>query len=353
MPFKGDMRLGGRRRNDSTLDGTSEGPSYPAAGTVLRQESGLQWPIASGGPSTSYENSEYPSKYGTFNVKADGIGGEYIDYSVALQSYYYPQGTHITTIAIDVPIYVYVQASNDSYQSGTVNQSLQHDGSGGSGVVNTNAVYVSSGTEFYQTASPVNATYGGQTYQVGNGTLYYYHNGNGGYYTAMNFVNYTSANTVVGTYSSGNTIGINVGGDLQNYPNGTTSYNVVTDGTGGLNGEFASATYPSAGTIFVTSGSYSYTADGSGYYGVFTAYGTWSSNVSSNTNYIDISGNQYQNGSVSEDMYHNGAGGYYSQNSYSYLPYGETITSVYSGDDENGNPQYTYYYSNGTGGYYT
>ena len=351
MPFKGDMRLGGRRRNDSTLDGTSEGPDFPAAGTVLRQESGLQWPIASGGPSTSYNGNQYPSKYGTFNVKADGIGGEYVDYSVAVQSSYYSQGTYITTIASSLP--TYVQISGISYQSGTVDQYLQHDGSGGSSVVNANAAYLPNGTEFFQTSSPVNSTFNGQSYQVGNGTLFYYHNGNGDYYTAMNWINYTIPNTVVGSYSSANTISINLDGYSQNYPNGTSNYNIVTDGYGGLYGVWSSSSYPSAGTIFVTSGSYTYSADGNGSYVSNIAMGTPTGAGGGGTNYIEISGTYYENGTYNSTQYHNGLGGTYSTTTYYYKPHGETIATYWNGTDEYGNDTYGTYYSDGTGGYYT
>jgi hypothetical protein len=352
MPFKGDRRLGGRRRNDSTLNGMTEGPDFPAAGAVLRQESNLQWPIASGGGSVSYDGSQYPSQYGTFNVKADGVGGEYVDYSVAIQSFFYSSGTYIMSVASSVPIYIAVLGNN--YQSGTVDQALVHDGSGGSSVVNQNAIYVANSTEFLQVASPVNSTYGGQSYQVGNGTLYYYHDGSGGYTTAMNWINYYSAGVVVGSFTTANVTTIIADGNWYGVNNGVANYNVVTsDSNGGLDAVFTSTSFTPSGTILLTQGLYSYASDGNGGYTSHPAIHTPTGNNTSGTNYIEISSTSYENGTYSSTEYHNGTGGYYTTTTYSYKPNGESLGSYVSGQDEYGNDIYGTYYSDGNGGYYT
>jgi hypothetical protein len=351
MPFKGDRRLGGPRRNDSTLDGMTEGPDFPAEGTILRQESGLQWPVASGGPTAVYNGNSYPTKYGTYNVKADGIGGEYVDFSVAFSSSFYAQGTYVATLGTDVPSYFTIH--ENSYQNGIAEQALAHDGFGGLIVVLQNQQYFVSGTQFHSHSQEITSTFNDSSYAVGYGTLFYYHSGDGGYYTSLSFVNYTSQGIVVGSYTSSNSLTIVVDGTPYIVSNGTNNNNIVTNGQGGLQSEWANSSYPASGTILLTAGSLTYIADGYGGYNGYPANGMATGSSSSGTNYIEINGTSYENGTYFSTEYHNGTGGYYYTTTRTYKPNGESLGSYYAGQDEYGNNIWGTYYSDGNGGYYT
>lgn len=94
MPFKGDMRLGGPQDNESTMNGFSVGPDFPAEGTILSVLSNTEFPIGNGGASVDISEDEgspdyRPSQKGSFNVVADGLGGEYVDWANPISVEFY------------------------------------------------------------------------------------------------------------------------------------------------------------------------------------------------------------------------------------------------------------------------
>ncbi len=92
MPFKGDMRLGGPHDNEASLNGTSDGPSVPSAGTVL--QSGIQNPITASIQTSVNDPTMIDVEVGTgtYNLVADGTGGTYLQLASAS---YLPTGTWV------------------------------------------------------------------------------------------------------------------------------------------------------------------------------------------------------------------------------------------------------------------
>jgi len=200
-------------------------------------------------------------------------------------------------------------------------------------------------------------TQGGANY-VGSGTLLancndynYYANGNGGYYQGE----YTGTPLCdsAGTFIEGNSSDITFSASCGNFTVGQSTYSTYADGTCGTYSESGN-NYLSSGTFLGSCGSDNYYSDGAGSAYSYVAAGTQNGNTGSGTNHITINGVQYDNGTYSYAEYHDGMGGYYTEYSYSYQSYGYTFTSVVSGyDSELMMDIYTYYNSDGNGGYYT
>lgn len=333
MPFKGDSRLGGRRRNDSTLNGMTEGPSYPAAGTILSTLSNVGYPEAFGGLTVDVSSDPITPDFRESQacdvyVRADGTGGQYTDYSTAFNIGFYADGTVIYSIdGYYVPSYVYVYELDQSYPNGGSVADKVHDGNGGWRTQEYPSYYGES-TIAEQQDQTVYGSYNGESYPVGTGTMQFRHNGNGGYYSVMTNVIYNSSGSTVGTYSGAYTIQLP---DNNYYSVGTTISDVQSDGTGGLYSIGGSTTYNSYGTFIANFGGNNYYCDGSGsYYSEGDGSGSGSGNTS--PTYINIGGTDYQNGT-----YDSSTGSTY------YASYGEYIT-YYDG--------YSYYHD-GNGSYYT
>ena len=93
MPFKGDMRLGGRHSNVASLNGTaSDIVSVPAYGTVL------SGPTDTSRYENDYNGTPFYMPYST-TVYADGLGGQTSVETWGLQ--YYPAGWVTGTTSVD------------------------------------------------------------------------------------------------------------------------------------------------------------------------------------------------------------------------------------------------------------
>ena len=190
---------------------------------------------------------------------------------------------------------------------------------------------------------------------VGNCNDYnYYSDGMGGVYqgeyTGVTCDSYgTQINSESGTYYA------NAGcGDWDVGSWYSTTY---ADGSCGSYSE-SNSYYVSNGTYLGNCNDYNYYSDGNGsyYQGEYTGTDyptgpTGSGGIA--TNYITINGAEYENGTYSYSVYHDGMGGYYTEYAYSYQTYGYTFvtTSIY--DEETLTEVWTQYQSDGNGGYYT
>jgi hypothetical protein len=337
----------------------SEGPSFPAYGTVLRVENNVTRVgglLAEGEfmIEGSLQSVSYLSQDCSVNVLADGQGGEFVDWTMAFNVVYKPFGT--------VALYnirnesTFVNVGGTDFVNGTRSIRLIHDGYGGLTEQSTNPTYSSSGV-FYTDSAQVFSDYNGTNYAVGNAERQYRHDGNGGYTTELVNVVYHYQGYVVGSVS-GNYY-VNVGGT--DYASGYYYNELLSDGMGGISGGSGSSGYTSSGTYITNYDGYNWYHNGSGgtytestggEYNPYPSAGTTTGNGSSGTNYIYINGNNYANGSYSNTEYHDGSGGTYWSGSTSYEPYGYTFYSD-SYSDEWGNWTYTYYNSDGNGGYYT
>ncbi len=339
MPFKGDMRLGGARRNDSTLNGMSEGPDFPAAGTVLSVFTGLDRTPFYGGTllSLTYGETEYTDNKEIYDVNlvANGTGGEYMDYSNGFNVRNQPAGTVVATSLFTEPSYLYFEQDGQNYENGYNTGEIRHDGTGN--LYLTSFTTYNTTSVFYEGQVGVYYELDGTSYQIGNATRSYSHNGQGGYTYSDGNVVYYYQGFVVGSGSTPIYYGI----DNVNYTIGQSTYDVISNGMGLAEYNGTGSTYYDYGTYITTYDGYNYYSDGTG--GVYTVQipsaGTTTGNTSSGDNYINIDGTDYNNGSYSGTEYHDGNGGTYWSYDYSYQPYGFEFTSGY--------------YSDGNGGYYT
>lgn len=352
MPFKGDRRLGGRRRNDSTLNGMSEGPDFPAAGTFLREEV-VTYPIAQGGAEVSVtptvlEPFVAPSKNVYVHVKADGANGEYYDWATAHDAFYKPSNTLILSSGYEGISEVYVEANATYYQNGGWTADIVHDGYGGVASANTVYSYYLQGTSIVQLSENVVADYGGSYYAVGTRYVDYYHDGQGGYTISYGSNDYFPYGTSVGShpYTSYETIQDNGWG--YQYVSGTGNTYLFSYGDGSIYSDGGDGSYTAEGTYIgqnpYTNQYYYVGVNGSYYYSSNAPYGTPTGGTSSGDVYYNINGSDYVIGSYSCNTYWDGTGSTYDADcNYSYYTYGTYITT-YDG---------YLYYSAGDGNVYT
>lgn len=357
MPFKGDMRLGGPHDNEANLDGSSDGPSVPIAGTLIRTENLVPFPSINGGLTGSYYGSTFTSQRVTVDVKADGIGGEYYDWANVRNVEYYPS-TQIIQAGYSSGDTNLNVAGND-FANGTYYTSIYHDGNGGFREETTYWYASNNGMPFTTvTDAPLYREYLGQSYLVGTKDIEYFHNGNGGYTTVDGGFETYGDNTNVGSRSVNLYKNVPDTGTNQ-YQYATETYDVyVWQGWPTDSGAATSTTYIPSGTFIDTINGSNYYWSGNGDYYEYNmpSYGSPTGNSTSGTNYIDINGTQYENGSYSSTEFHDGNGGTYWDGSSSYQSYGYTFTSTSSSYwDEYGNESTytTYYKSDGNGSYYT
>lgn len=197
----------------------------------------------------------------------------------------------------------------------------------------------------------------GETNYTSNGTLLancndynYYSDGSGGYYQGE----YTGGQSCDsgGTFLEGTNSDITFEGECDTWIVGQSTYSVYADGNCGTYSEGGS-NYLSSGTFLGSCGSNNYYSNGEGGAYSYVAAGTMNGITSEGTNYITINGTEYDNGTFVSNEYHDGSGGYYTEVNNAYQSYGHTFTSTFIYDSEMMMDVWTYYNSDGNGGYYT
>ena len=328
MPFKGDMRLGGPHDNERSLNGTSSDfEGVPAYGTLVETIYQTTYPVANGG---SYVvSSAFPNQVCDVDKVADGLGGDFIDWSTArnisyISGSFSESGTSYGSI--NLPAGNNLGQPTYTYSSGTYVSYYEHDGEGGYDAMGGDSSYSEQGGVIVNVTYPAVAS--GYTDIIGynvatgyrNGT-WYFHDGMGGHYQETNFVPY-SLNTVILEFNQPLTTYVTE--TDTNYQNGLSDIQQYkADGNGGYTGPHSTATtvgnYYPAGDLITsqvdsTSGSgvevnytwyfplrngYRITWDGYGGYNYVTSwyasYGTW------------FAADEWNN------YYWNGEGGYYTQ----------------------------------------
>lgn len=334
MPFKGDMRLGGRHDNAAKLNGTSDVPSVPEAGTLLGNAR-VEYLVAQGGYEVSYNvgGTDYyaPSQTIVIDYRADGIGGQYADWTNKRDAQYKANGTMLSANSYNGETQVTINGTN--YISGTYFGDYVHDGSGSYTTANVIYQYYTGG--IFNASEPYTMQFNGQTFTVGTRMAYYNHNGNGGYTVSYESPAWYPDYTVVGSSSYSNYF------DISGVGTGFLG-STVTDGVRLVMQQLEwegvpNTSYTSSGTyIGVDEYNTYYYHDGNGSYYTSSVgpNGEGSGGGGSNgyTTYINIGGNDYPNGWYD-----------YGTMSQSYYSYGEYIT-YYDG--------YSYYHD-GYGSYYT
>jgi hypothetical protein len=333
----------------------------PSAGTLLRSETNVLRQPEDGGSVVNYtspvDSQPYsiPNKRWTVPVKADGIGGEYYDWSGATNPVFLTGGqlpasntTYDTTITIE----------GATFYNGTGTSYYSHDGTGGYQVESSNSYYEQSSSPFYtQYSLPYYKSYGNWSgsYQVGHRDRSYYHNGSGGYTDAYTNVQYYDDNTTIGSRTEPFSLYVSqLSGE---YPAGTNTYVVyVLNGEPTDSGAATSSSYYESGTRISEDNYYYWDGQGGVYYEEPynpPSNGTPTGNTTSGSNFVEINGSNYFNGTYSGTEVHDGVGGTYWEYSYSYESYGYVFTSEWIYDMETSYGYTLYHKSNGSGGYYS
>lgn len=280
------------------------------------------------GTYTSYVTYWFPS--GTIlafdssnNYLSDGSGGYTVQPITVCDEYGYYYGT--TT----EPSTVLITELNGYYTMGTYDISSYADGSCGT--------YSESGSTSW---------YANGTFITSDSSNNYFSNGEGGYYSEP-IQGCESFGVLIETSSGTHTVDVGCG----NWQVGTWQSSTYADGACGTytNNE---SSYEPYGLFIGNCSDYNYYSDGNGnvYQGEYTGTpcsesGTFISE-DSGINYIYISEleSSYANGTWTTSTYADGTCGTYTNNSTTYLPYGEVFAN--SGDG-----MYSYN-SDGNGGYY-
>jgi hypothetical protein len=377
MPFKGDMRLGGARRNDSTMNGFSAGPDFPAAGIIIGFQEGIERTGLYGGSQGSYYygGNTYYSWMEIFDVNlvTDGNGGEVPDYSNYLNVRPKPSGTVVATSLDYQPSYITLP-DGIQYPNGDLVGEIRHDGMGNLGYYT--APY-SWSTGFITTITqPITAveSNSGSVFQVGTLYVDYSHDGNGFYTAFENAPSY---------YPSGNTLGsvmlpamVNLDG-YGDYQLGSHEYEVQSDGDGGVSlGGISSTSWYSYGTYITNLSDNDYFSDGYGWYYTSSTGGggggcpTYGTNIgggtSDNYTYISEIDASVPNGTYTYTDYADGnCGTGWSDSTINASPSGTVLASGASLYDETntineisyefstGRYYAMQYLSNGLGSYYS
>lgn len=328
MPFKGDMRLGGPHDNEANLNGSSDMEGAPPAGTLLGNAR-VEYDIAQGGQEVAYYvgGTTYyaPSQTVIIDYRADGIGGQYVDWTNKRDAQWKANGTLLALDAYSGN--TNVEINGLTYLSGSYFGNFVHDGNGG--YTTANVTYSYNVGPIYNQDESYTMQFNGQTFTVGTRMAHYNHDGNGGYTVSYESPSWYPDYTVVGSSSYSNYF------DIANVGTGFLG-STVTDGVRLVSQQLEwegvpNFSYTSSGTYIGEFEATYYYHDGSGsYYASSTGPNGGGSN--GYTLYINIGGTDYANGWYDNDTYTS-----------SYYSYGEYIT-YYDG--------YSYYHD-GNGSYYT
>lgn len=324
--YAGDKDISVGRAGGASLFSLPGGISFPAAGTILQTLTLQTYPLSEGGAQVINLGNAYSSQTCSVYRKADGSGGDYLDWANVFDVAYFTNGTLIFTntnqaVSIEVPV-----SSGNYYTGGTKDVQFTHDGAGSYYENDVNVVYFSNGTDtnIALVGTP-------QTTEVPSLSYNYFNNGRIDGYTWDGNGGYNYPVTKGNYYASGTDTGL-TGLDVP------TTVEVPTG----------------SGNYFPTGEIIGYTWDGSGGYNSGVSKGSQYSNgtvifytVTSTSNTTEVpagSGNYFDSYVSSGDLYKWDftLSPPYTYNGAFYYPSGIYITN-YSGTD---------YYWDGTGGFY-
>ena len=168
--------------------------SFPEAGTILETLTLQTYPIAEGGASVTINSNNYPSQTASVYRKADGSGGNYLDWASAFNIAYIVYANYIANNPNQVAYIEVPSGGGSSFDGGTYTIEYYHDGYGSFYQSGTSYSYYNDGTNTnlsslnvsLQTEVPNSS---GNFYQNGKETAYTW-NGSGGYNYPVTIGNY-------------------------------------------------------------------------------------------------------------------------------------------------------------------
>jgi hypothetical protein len=251
-----------------SVDGPSEPPSLPEAGTILNTFTGIEYPTDNGGSSFYLSEVGFvPNQICSVYLKADGVGGSYYDWANVFDVSYKPSGQSFYSGSGTS----YVTINGTDYSSGSYSYEYFHDGSGsyytsGSSSYSPYGDYITSDNN--SGSSSISTPVGSFTYENWSGNSYY-HDGSGSYYSNRDGYSQATDGTFIGTDSTG-------GSSQTEVPSGSGNY--FTYGSWSsidyyyqLSGNTYSYYYQGVmsanyGDYITNDGTYSYYWDGTGGY---------------------------------------------------------------------------------------
>jgi hypothetical protein len=213
--YAGDKDISAGRSGGASIFSLPGPISFPEAGTILETLYTQEYPLAEGGNGVSVLGSSYPSQTADVYRKADGTGGNYLDWANAFNVNFKSYGSYITNESGTTSVNI----NGTDYSTGTYETQYYHDGSGW---------YYASGSSSYSNSGGLITTdniSGGNYISTPVGSFYYeswsgysyYHDGSGGYYSEMNDFVQQSDGTFIGTDSTGGTNSTEVPSGSGNY----------------------------------------------------------------------------------------------------------------------------------------
>ena len=244
--------------------------SFPPAGTILQTLTLQTYPLSEGGAQVINLGNAYSSQTCSVYRKADGSGGDYLDWANVFDVAYFTNGTLIFTntnqaVSIEVPV-----SSGNYYTGGTKDVQFTHDGAGSYYENDVNVVYFSNGTDtnIALVGTP-------QTTEVPSASYNYFNNGRINGYTWDGNGGYNYPVTKGAYYGNGTDTGLTglnvpnqeeVPSGSNSFYNDGTSVGYTWDGNGAYNYPVTKGSYYSNGTYIYNDGTYDYYWDGNGGY---------------------------------------------------------------------------------------
>jgi len=129
--------------------------SFPAYGSYNSTLNDVTYPIANGGEYFILNYVGYPSQFCDVQVKNDGSGGTYTDWTTATNIQYFDGTTYITTVYTDEDIDITTSCNGTmTFPNGNSYIAYNHNGSGGYDAFSNGFNYISYGYEFYYETCP-------------------------------------------------------------------------------------------------------------------------------------------------------------------------------------------------------
>ena len=246
--------------------------SFPAQGTILETLTGQTYPIAEGGAAVTVNSNNYPSQTASVYRKANGSGGNYLEWASAFDIAYIGNGTTFESSPNQAYQGEVPSSSGNYYQGGTYTILYKHDGAGGYYEDNTNYSYYGNGTD-----TNISGLGSNQQTEIPSGSGNYFDNGQMTGYTWNGSGGYNYPVTKGSYYNSGVFITFVPDGTFSTsteVPSGSGNYydakqcgnDYFWNGSGGTNGAVAVCKYYPNGTYIYNDGTSSYYWDGSGGY---------------------------------------------------------------------------------------
>ncbi len=269
LKYAGDKDISAGRSGGASIFALPGPVSFPPAGTILETLTAQTYPISEGGGYVTYNSTQYANQNADVYRKADGVGGNYLDWANAFNVVYSSaQFTTYSSNSADIIINGTNYGAGCSYYG-----DVYHDGAGGYTEVGTGGSCYSSGSSITSDSNAgsnsISTPVGTFTYESWTGNDYF-HDGLGGYYST--YQGYTSQpdGAFIGTDSTG-------GSNQTEVPSGSGN-------------SYTYSTWSSIDYYFQLSGyTYTYT-----YQGVVSAnYGDYITNYSGTDYYWDGNGGYY------------------------------------------------------------